>query len=89
MGERSHVCGRARAWASLRADDELSELESALLDAHLGRCAACRSFARGAEEVANALRAARLERPAPIRVTRRRALGQYEGMNASLISSYV
>ena len=28
-------------WASLRLDGELSELESALLDAHLGRCPDC------------------------------------------------
>jgi len=28
-------------WASLRLDGELSELESALLDAHLARCADC------------------------------------------------
>jgi predicted anti-sigma-YlaC factor YlaD len=66
MAATSHLCERARGWASLRADGELSELESALLDAHLGRCLPCRSFAGGAEEVAAALRAARLERPAPL-----------------------
>ncbi len=37
-------CDRARAWASLRLDDEISELEDALLTAHLKRCAACREF---------------------------------------------
>jgi predicted anti-sigma-YlaC factor YlaD len=62
----SSLCERARSWASLRVDDELSELESALLDAHLGRCQPCRAFARGAEEVAAALASARLERPAPL-----------------------
>lgn len=62
----SQLCERARRWASLRADDELSELESALLDAHLGRCLPCRAFAEGAEEVAVALRTARLERPSPL-----------------------
>jgi predicted anti-sigma-YlaC factor YlaD len=56
-------CERARSWASLRVDGELSELESALLDAHLGRCEPCRAFARGAEGVAAALASARLERP--------------------------
>jgi ferric-dicitrate binding protein FerR (iron transport regulator) len=60
-----HRCERARSWASLRADGELSELESALLDAHLGRCSSCRAFVRGTEEIAATLRAARLERPAP------------------------
>ena len=34
-------CDRARAWVSLRLDDEISELEERLLEAHLGRCAAC------------------------------------------------
>jgi predicted anti-sigma-YlaC factor YlaD len=73
MQPKSHLCERARSWASLRADSELSELESALLDAHLGRCASCRTFARGTEEIAAALRSARLQRPAPILVQRQRA----------------
>jgi hypothetical protein len=66
MPATSQLCERAREWASLRADGELSELESALLRAHLGRCAPCRRFSEGAEEVAAAMRAARLERPAPL-----------------------
>jgi predicted anti-sigma-YlaC factor YlaD len=37
-------CDRARAGVSLRLDDEISELENALLDAHLKRCAACSEF---------------------------------------------
>jgi predicted anti-sigma-YlaC factor YlaD len=60
------LCERARRWASLRTDGELSELESALLDNHLGRCRSCRAFARGIEDVAAALGAARVERPAPL-----------------------
>jgi predicted anti-sigma-YlaC factor YlaD len=59
----SQLCERARAWASLRADGELSELESALLDAHLERCDSCRAFALGAESVAETLRAVPPERP--------------------------
>jgi len=62
----SPLCERACRWASLRVDGELSELESALLDDHLGRCRSCRVFARGIEDVAAALAAARLERPAPL-----------------------
>lgn len=68
MHVKSHLCDRARSWASLRTDGELSELESALLDAHLQRCASCTAFAREAERVAAALRAARLERPAPLQL---------------------
>src|SRR5437870_2345416 len=70
------LCERARRWASLRVDRELSELESALLDNHLGRCRSCCAFARGIEDVAAALAAARLERPAPLALVlpaRRRA----------------
>jgi Putative zinc-finger len=63
MYPTSQLCERARAWASLRADSELSELESALLDAHLGRCNSCRAFAAGTESVAETLRAVPLERP--------------------------
>lgn len=62
----SQSCERAREWASLRVDGELSELESVLLDAHLDRCLPCRRFARDVEDVAGALRAARVERPAPV-----------------------
>jgi predicted anti-sigma-YlaC factor YlaD len=60
------LCERARRWASLRIDGELSELESALLDNHLGRCRSCSAFACGIEDVAAALAGARLERPAPL-----------------------
>ena len=69
------LCERARSWSSLRADRELSELESALLDNHLGRCRSCRAFARGIEDVSAALAVARLERPAPLALIlpRRRA----------------
>jgi predicted anti-sigma-YlaC factor YlaD len=80
MNVPSLMCERARGWSSLRVDGELSELESELLDAHLGRCRACREFARDAQTVAAVLSAARLERPAPLslvvprRTQRRRVL---------------
>ena len=71
--QKSHLCERARSWASLRADGELSDLESALLDAHLARCSSCRTFASDTEEIAVALRAARLETPAPFALRLRQA----------------
>lgn len=43
---RSTGCERARRWAALAPDGELSEIERRLLDAHLGRCPACATFAR-------------------------------------------
>jgi anti-sigma factor RsiW len=66
MDESGHLCARARFWASLRVDGELSELEGALLDAHLARCAECSATAAGFGASTEALRSARLERLAPV-----------------------
>ena len=63
------LCARARFWASLRVDGELSELEGALLDAHLARCAHCAEFATGATLSTTWLREAQLERSAPITIS--------------------
>jgi predicted anti-sigma-YlaC factor YlaD len=68
MDESGHLCERARFWASLRLDGELSELESALLDAHLARCVGCREIAGGFDTSTAALRSAPLERLAPVAV---------------------
>jgi len=62
MRSSGQACDRAREWASLRMDGELSELESALLEAHLKRCPSCASFALEVAAVALELRAASLER---------------------------
>lgn len=48
---------------SSRLDSELSELEEALLDAHLARCAACRLFADDLETLTDTLRTAPLLEP--------------------------
>jgi len=58
---KGQLCDRARHWASLRLDGELSELEAALLDAHLERCPGCRAFAEEADGIVGALRAVALE----------------------------
>src|SRR6478672_1665091 len=60
------LCARARFWASLRVDGELSELEGALLDAHLARCADCSALVEGFSSSAAMLRSAPLERVAPV-----------------------
>lgn len=49
-------CERAREWASLRLDGELSEFERALLDAHLSRCAGCSAYTETVEEATRAIR---------------------------------
>ena len=55
------LCDRARTWAALAPDGELSELEDQLLQAHLTRCAACSRFAVEALSIASELRAASFE----------------------------
>jgi hypothetical protein len=57
-------CERARAWAALQPDGELSELERRLLAVHVARCTACASFAAGVEALVEEVRAAPLE-PVP------------------------
>jgi predicted anti-sigma-YlaC factor YlaD len=56
-------CDRAREYASLRLDGELSDFERALLDSHLERCPGCRAFADDLVSVTERLRTAKLERP--------------------------
>ena len=57
------VCHRTREHVSLRLDTELSELEEALVAAHLRRCTACSAFAVDLETITGTLRAAPLEEP--------------------------
>jgi anti-sigma factor RsiW len=56
-------CSRAQAWASLELDGELSQLESALLEAHLRRCAACAVQVAEIRALTAAIREAPLEQP--------------------------
>jgi Putative zinc-finger len=60
---RNGLCERARQWASLRIDGELSELEDALLQQHLEGCVECSGFAARLAATAGAVRAVPLERP--------------------------
>lgn len=59
----SGECARAREWASLRLDDQLSDFEEVLLEAHLALCDDCRAFAASISDLTAALRSAPLERP--------------------------
>jgi predicted anti-sigma-YlaC factor YlaD len=84
---RPPACDRARTWASLRLDGELSEIESALLGAHLQRCAACAAAAAGLDGVTRAIRAAELEEPAePVWVPRVRTSGSLRSFHAAAAS---
>ena len=60
---RNGRCERARQWASLRLDGELSELEGGLLEKHLEGCAPCSAFAARLAATTEAVRAQPLERP--------------------------
>ncbi|HXV58772.1 MAG TPA: zf-HC2 domain-containing protein [Gaiellaceae bacterium] len=63
------VCERAREWASLRLDGELSLLEEELLERHLGACESCGAFEAGMRETTELLRAAPEELPSrPLRL---------------------
>ena len=55
------LCERARSWAALAPDNELSELEHRLLGAQLTRCPGCSRFAEQVAAVSRALRNAPLE----------------------------
>jgi predicted anti-sigma-YlaC factor YlaD len=51
-------CDRARQWASLELDGELSTFERALLESHLEACPSCAEFRAEIGGVTGALRAA-------------------------------
>ena len=69
------LCERARTWAALAPDGELSELERKLLETHVRRCAECGHFALEVAAVAAELRAAALQplpRPLSVPIWHRR-----------------
>lgn len=77
-------CERARAWASLALDCELSQLERAHLRTHLDGCAGCATFVAGLREVTHELRAAELPQPSRPLLPRRR-LGRGPAVLALLL----
>ncbi len=79
-----HNCDRARAWVSMRLDDEISELEEALLDTHLRGCPACREFEGSVRSAVVVLRTQPLERiEHPVVISGRRRLNMRLGAVAS------
>lgn len=56
------ACNRAREWASLRLDDELSPLEEELLERHLETCAHCSEFEKDVRWATDAVRLTASER---------------------------
>jgi hypothetical protein len=78
----SDECVRACEWVSLRLDDQLSDFESVLLEAHLTRCSDCGAFARSATEMTTALRAAPLEHASLEFQVLHRTAGRFLGLRA-------
>ena len=68
MDAPGQLCARARFWASLRVDGELSELEDLLLEGHLSGCDDCREVAAGFAMATSRLRSAPLAQPSPVAV---------------------
>lgn len=69
-------CDRARQWASLELDGELSSFERALLESHVRACPSCAAFREDVGGVTSALRSAPYEPFSGIVVGRaRRRLG--------------
>jgi anti-sigma factor RsiW len=69
----SVICDRIRSQISLDLDDELSQLERAMVSAHLERCAECSRYRDEISAFTGALRAAPLERmESPIALRRPR-----------------
>ena len=82
------VCDRAREWASLRLDDELSALEEELLERHLGVCPECSGFEQRIRVAAHALRSAPAEAPAGrVTVPRREAAPRFRRRSLALIAA--
>lgn len=77
MTPRFGTCNDARLLVSISLDGGLSELEHAMLHAHLTRCAPCAAYARETAAFTATLRGAPLEPlPFPIAMPRRRRAGQ-------------
>jgi hypothetical protein len=89
MRSGGQLCDRAREWSSLRLDGELSELEQALLDAHLAGCADCQAFAAEAAAFTLQLRSVEPEQlTAPIFLPRR-ATGSLRSLQTGVAAAMV
>jgi predicted anti-sigma-YlaC factor YlaD len=73
----SMECEHARRRASLELDGELSQVEQALLRAHLGRCTACAAFAGDVDALTREIRTTPHVRPLrAVLPARRRSAGR-------------
>src|SRR5215212_7719919 len=89
MRTTARRCDRAREYASLRLDGELSDFESTLLDSHIERCPSCRAFAEDLVGVTERLRTAPLERPLIVLTLPQRRFAALRTMQASAAAAAV
>jgi predicted anti-sigma-YlaC factor YlaD len=89
MRSTARRCDRAREYASLRLDGELSDFESALLDSHIERCPSCRAFADDLVGVTDRLRTAPLDRPMIVLTLPQRRFAALRSMQASAAAAAV
>jgi predicted anti-sigma-YlaC factor YlaD len=82
-------CDRAREYASLRLDGELSDFESALLDSHIEHCPSCRAFAEDLVGVTERLRTSPLERPLIVLTLPQRRFAALRRMQVSAAAAAV
>ena len=82
-------CERAREYASLALDDELSQFEHALLRAHLEQCGGCRSYQVGLVATTDRLRMSSLERLSRPIVLPRRQRVSFRGVQVGLVAALV
>jgi anti-sigma factor RsiW len=83
-----HRCERVREQLSLALDGELSQLESAHLDAHLARCASCQAFGAEIGAATRIVRAAPMEElsiPISIPASRRIARRAFQAAAAAAV----
>jgi ferric-dicitrate binding protein FerR (iron transport regulator) len=82
-------CERARHWASLHLDGELSTLEGQLLDRHLRTCEECRAFDAGIVVATSLLREAppELPRRQASPVPARRSRFRFEARRTALVAA--
>jgi predicted anti-sigma-YlaC factor YlaD len=89
MRTTARRCDRAREYASLRLDGELSDFESALLDSHIERCPSCRAFAADLVGVTERLRTAPLDKPLIVLTLPQRRFAALRTMQASAAAAAV
>ena len=81
-------CDRAREWASLRLDDELSPLEEELLVRHLEICEDCRAFESNARWATDVMRMTAAERPSQrVAIPARPASARWAGPRRAAVAA--